>query len=163
MSRWRMVALLNAISYRRPVSQTTYELRNPNLVVIFLTSNDQISSQFCTCHDSWAVVTCANLWPDQIIKIKIETKRITNFQQDRGWGAVSDLSLISDLSQKFKHDLWRVKSKLKLSQKQHLTPDLINLSEMNFRVFTSHGMSFPWFEPKAAKVFRLICDYECAI
>ena len=42
---------------------------------------------------------------------------------DQGWGAVSDLSLISDLSQKFKHDLWRVKSKVKLSQKQHLTPD----------------------------------------
>ena len=40
-----------------------------------------------------------------------------------GWGAVSDLSLISDLSQKFKHDLWRVKSELNLSQKQHLTPD----------------------------------------
>ena len=44
-------------------------------------------------------------------------------QVDQGWGAVSDLSLISDLSQKFKHDLWRLKSKLKLSQKQHLTPD----------------------------------------
>ena len=43
-------------------------------------------------------------------------------QLDQGWGAVSDLSLISDLSQKFKHDLWRAKSKLKLSQKQHLTP-----------------------------------------
>ena len=39
-------------------------------------------------------------------------------------GAVSDLSLISDLSQKFKHDLWRLKSKLKLSQKQHFTPGL---------------------------------------
>ena len=38
-----------------------------------------------------------------------------------GWGAVSDLSVISDLSQKFKHALWRVKSELKLSQKQHLT------------------------------------------
>ena len=42
-------------------------------------------------------------------------------QSDLGWGAVSDLSLISDLSQKFKHELWRVKSELKLSQKQHLT------------------------------------------
>ena len=37
-----------------------------------------------------------------------------------GWGAVSDLSLISDLSQKFKHDLWS--QHLILSQKQHLTP-----------------------------------------
>ena len=41
---------------------------------------------------------------------------------DQGWGDVSDLSLISDLSQKFRHDLWRLKSELKLSQKQHLTP-----------------------------------------
>ena len=50
----------------------------------------------------------------------------------QGWGAVSDLSLISDLSEKFKHDLWRVKSELKLSQKQHLTPvpqkELFNFS-----------------------------------
>ena len=42
-------------------------------------------------------------------------------------GAVSDLSLISDLSQKFKHDLWRIKSELKLSQKQHLTPAEVNV------------------------------------
>ena len=41
---------------------------------------------------------------------------------DLEWGAISDLSLISDLSQKFKHDLWRVKSELQLSQKQQLTP-----------------------------------------
>ena len=43
----------------------------------------------------------------------------------QGWGAVSDLSLISDLSQKFKHDLLWVKSELNLSQKQHLTPDVL--------------------------------------
>ena len=30
----------------------------------YLKNNDPIRSQFCTCHDSWAVVTCANLWPD---------------------------------------------------------------------------------------------------
>ena len=45
----------------------------------------------------------------------------------QGWGAVSDLSLIFDLSQKFKHVLCGVKSKLKLSQKQHLTPVLKDL------------------------------------
>ena len=28
--------------------------------------NHSISSQFCTCHDSWAVVTCAKLRADQI-------------------------------------------------------------------------------------------------
>ena len=56
---------------------------------------------------------------------RFTTKNIKGpLQYELGWGAVSDLSLISDLSQKFKHDLWRVKSELKLSQKQHLTPDL---------------------------------------
>ena len=30
-------------------------------------SNDEIMWQICTCHDSWAVITCANLWPDLII------------------------------------------------------------------------------------------------
>ena len=39
------------------------------------------------------------------------------------------LSMISDLSQKFRHDLWRVKSELKLSQKQHLTPGHIGISK----------------------------------
>ena len=30
-----------------------------------------IRSQICTCHNSSAVVTCANLWSDRIIKMKI--------------------------------------------------------------------------------------------
>ena len=29
--------------------------------------NDTIRSYFCTCHNSWAVVTCAKIWPDCII------------------------------------------------------------------------------------------------
>ena len=39
-------------------------------------SNDQIISQFCTCHDSWAVMARANLWPDTNIRIKIRTTKI---------------------------------------------------------------------------------------
>ena len=42
----------------------------------YMKNNDPIKSQFCTCHDSWAVVTCANLWTDQINKIKIEANWI---------------------------------------------------------------------------------------
>ena len=38
------------------------------------------------------------------------------------WSAVSDLSLISDLSQKIRQNLWRVKMEHKLSRKQHITP-----------------------------------------
>ena len=52
----------------------------------------------------------------------IGDKAILEMDSCQGWGAVSDFSLISVLSQKFKHDLWRVKSVVKLSQKQHLTP-----------------------------------------
>ena len=43
--------------------------------------NDLIRSQFCTCHDSLAVMTCANLWPDSIITIIIITKwSLSRFQ-----------------------------------------------------------------------------------
>ena len=36
---------------------------------------------FCTCHDSWAVVTCAKLWPDGIIPVIITAVIIfTRFQ-----------------------------------------------------------------------------------
>ena len=44
---------------------------NPNLMAMSLgyseISHDQIMSQLCTCHDSWAVMACANLWPDMNI------------------------------------------------------------------------------------------------
>ena len=35
-----------------------------------------IRSQFCTCHDSCAVVACAKFWPHLIIKIEIRAKII---------------------------------------------------------------------------------------
>ena len=34
---------------------------------LMLINYDPIRSQFCTCHDSFAVMTCAKLWPDQMI------------------------------------------------------------------------------------------------
>ena len=37
-------------------------------------NNYQIRSHFCTCHDSWAAVACANLWPSWKIRIDIRTK-----------------------------------------------------------------------------------------
>ena len=42
----------------------------------YLTNDNSIRPQFCTCHNSSAVVTCANLWPDWIIRIIIIAKRI---------------------------------------------------------------------------------------
>ena len=53
--------------------------------------------------------------------------------------------MISDLSQKFKHDLWRVKSELKLSQKQHLTPGEYDGLAPNRRqaiIWTKDGLFF---------------------
>ena len=40
-----------------------------------------IRLQICTCHDSWAVVTCAKFGPDRIIAIHILAKKfLTRFQ-----------------------------------------------------------------------------------
>ena len=39
-------------------------------------NNNQIRSQFCTCRDSWAVVTCEKLWHDWIIRSIFTVKRI---------------------------------------------------------------------------------------
>ena len=37
-------------------------------------NGDQITSEFCTCHNSWAVVTCAKFWHDWMVRIKIRAK-----------------------------------------------------------------------------------------
>ena len=37
-----------------------------------LYSNDSVRSQFCTCHDSSAVMTCAKLGPDQIMIFQVK-------------------------------------------------------------------------------------------
>ena len=65
----------------------------------------------------------------------VESIRVSDISSDFLWQSiswivygfflVSDLSLISDLSKKFKHHLLRVKSELKLSGKQHPTPDVL--------------------------------------
>ena len=44
-------------------------------------TNDPITTQFCTCHDSSAVMTCAKLWYDLVIIVKVRVKFIfTKFQ-----------------------------------------------------------------------------------
>ena len=50
-------------------------------VAISWKNNCQIMSQMCTCYDSWAVVACATLRRDWVIKIQIIAKRmITRFE-----------------------------------------------------------------------------------
>ena len=39
-------------------------------------SNDQIRSQSCPCHNSWAVVTCAKFWPDLLIVFHAQATHI---------------------------------------------------------------------------------------
>ena len=51
-------------------------------------SNDPIRSQFCTCHNSWAVMTCANLWPDMLCISKV---RATHFFQDLNYELINPL------------------------------------------------------------------------
>ena len=48
-------------------------------------TDNKFRSQTCTCHDSWAVMTCANLWPHWIIGIMIKTKR----HQDSAYGLIN--------------------------------------------------------------------------
>ena len=49
----------------------------------YVENDDPIKSQFCTCHDSWAVVTCANLWADGIIRIVVTSRII--FERFQLW------------------------------------------------------------------------------
>ena len=46
----------------------------------FVKINCLTGPQFCTCHDSRAVMACANLWPDWSMRIKIGVKRTLNFE-----------------------------------------------------------------------------------
>ena len=78
--------------------------RNPNLAKILTPPNlknyNPIRSQFSTCHDSWAVVTCANLWPDWIVRIKRQQRKfyyisIMSSQTCSLWNGTHDQSLAS--------------------------------------------------------------------
>ena len=64
------------------ISQTGYELINEILwwYCCDFESDDSIRSEFCTCHDSWAVMACAKFWPDLIVIFHITaTHMLTRF------------------------------------------------------------------------------------
>ena len=95
---------------------------NPNLIKIHekknkwnkihqIKDNDQARSQFCTCHESSAVVTCAKLLLDWFIGIKIWAK---GFSQDLSyklmyhlWNWVPNISSIA---------IWLVKFEMQMKQ-----------------------------------------------
>ena len=61
---------------------------DPNLNIAccsYTKNNVSIRSQLCTCHDSWAVMTCANLWPDLINKILTNTKKFQKISIMGSW------------------------------------------------------------------------------
>ena len=57
------------------------------LMLLLEKNCDQIRSQFCTCHNSWAVMACAKLWHDLIIVIIIKEKRF--FRTSQFWAHIT--------------------------------------------------------------------------
>ena len=46
------------------------------MLYVYLRINGQIRLEICTCHDSSAVVACANFWPDQTISFKSRANQV---------------------------------------------------------------------------------------
>ena len=62
----------------------------------YMKSIDLIRSQFCTCHDSWAVMTCAKLWHDWIIRIELKSKWI--FKSFQLWAQKLFVKWVTDVT-----------------------------------------------------------------
>ena len=60
-----------------------------NMCCHHVNNNNPLRSQFCTCHDSSAVVACAKLWADWIMKIKIKSQKV--FSQILIYELINDL------------------------------------------------------------------------
>ena len=60
----------------QPIKVTLQVWRSCKTKIAQVKNNNPIRPQFCTCHDSRAVVTCANSWPDWNIRIKFRTRMI---------------------------------------------------------------------------------------
>ena len=69
VSPFILVRLIRTFCAPGPISQMIYE----QIIEIFCSNfqcEHSIRSQFCTCHDSWAAVVCAKMWPDVIHQFK---------------------------------------------------------------------------------------------
>ena len=68
---WSVILMGGCYWVLGSMSPAVHELTIQILWQCFLGSSeisyDQIMPQLCTCHDSWAVMACANLWPDMNI------------------------------------------------------------------------------------------------
>ena len=64
-----MEGFVGSFNHQAPISQTWLKFCE-NLFPSDFDFDDPIRPQCCTCHDSWAVVACAKLWPDQMIIVR---------------------------------------------------------------------------------------------
>ena len=73
------IGIIQGNVHLRPISQRIYEVMILNLYNIcccYVKNYHMIMPQFWAWHGSWVVLTCANQWPDWIIKIIIIAKII---------------------------------------------------------------------------------------
>ena len=80
-SRFHRQFSLYCLASQAPISPNVNQLITEFLCKFFLPQcrfKYPIRSQFCTCHDSWAVMTCAKLLPELIIIFHIRATNIFN-------------------------------------------------------------------------------------
>ena len=81
---WHSSTRQTVLCWQKPgtFSQTIYELITEISCKKFFCfnhdSHNPVRSQICTCHDSWAVVACAKLWPDLIIIFHVRDSNCGN-------------------------------------------------------------------------------------
>ena len=87
---------------------TTLWAHNPYLLknscCSYLKNSEPIMSQFCTCHDSSAVMVCAKLWPDWTSRITIRIKRI--FTRFQWWAREVLVKWLPDHGLSWPHSSW---------------------------------------------------------
>ena len=78
---WKLFMKSTLGTHYTLVYEIIIEILWKSFLLLLIVSDNLIRVQICTCHDSCAVMTCAKLWPDQIILFHIRAKRIsTRFQ-----------------------------------------------------------------------------------
>ena len=82
-SQWKSISNMHPRNSFHKVFMSSWSKSHKDKCCFYLKNNHLIRSQFCTCHDSSAVMTCANVWPDWIIRITITVKIF--FRRFRIW------------------------------------------------------------------------------
>ena len=86
---WQMKALVARVPFHKHMSSSAKYCRNSCCSCV--ENNDQISSQFCMCHNSWAVVAHAKLWADLAIIFHVRATCIFA-KQDLGYELIHPMN-----------------------------------------------------------------------